>query len=325
MDKMIFLNVGWMSEYSGLDKITGGGKAVAIQGYGHEMLNFKPFAGRMYGTAVTPGFGDINLERLGAAKGSSFVDGVLVVWVAKSRIVGWYRNARVFRRSQQPPKNSGRSYKSHSIGYRMTAVQSFCTILDPDARHFPVPRAREREHAMGRYIWYAEGASNRAFRKKVLRYVAAGGQVPVHGKGKKTKHGGGGHQSDLQKKTKVEQSAIDLTTGHFEKLNYVIETVEYDNVGWDLNAVHSQSGARLRLEVKGLSGEGVNVELTPNEYKMMKKHKQTYRICVGTNCLEQSHRRLAVFAFNDASSSWVDGIDRSLQITEVKSARLRLR
>jgi hypothetical protein len=325
MDKMIFLNVGWMSEYSGPGKIKGGGKAVPIQGYGHEMLNFKPFAGRMYGTAVTPGYGGIKLEKLGAAKGSDFVDGVLVVWVAKSKIVGWYKNARVFRRSQPPPKNSGRSYKGHSIGYRMTAVESDCTIIDRDDRHFPVPRAREREHAMGRYIWYAEGASNRAFREKVLRYIAAGGQVSVLGKGKKTKHGGGGHEPDPQRKTKVEQSAIGLTTRHFEKLDYVIETVEGDNVGWDLNAVHSQTGTLLRLEVKGLSGGGVNVEMTANEYKMMKKHKQTYRVCVGTNCLEKSHRRLAVFAFNYATRSWVDGGDRPLQITEVKSARLRLR
>ena len=130
MDKMIFLNVGSMSKYSGPGKIIGGGKAVALQGYGHEMLNFKPFAGRMYGTAVTPGYGDIKLEKLGAAKGSDFVDGVLVVWGAKSKIVGWYRNARVFRRSQPPPKKSGRSYKGHSIGYRITAVESDCTILD---------------------------------------------------------------------------------------------------------------------------------------------------------------------------------------------------
>jgi hypothetical protein len=124
MDKVIFLNVGWMSEYSGPGTIKGGGKAVAIQGYGHEMLNFKPFAGRMYGTAVTPGYGDVKLEKRGAAEGLDFVDGVLVVWVAKSKIVGWYRNARVFRRSQPPPKNSGRSYKGHSIAYRMTAVES---------------------------------------------------------------------------------------------------------------------------------------------------------------------------------------------------------
>ena len=106
------------------------------------------------------------------------------------------------------------------------------------------------------------------------------------GKGKTTKRGDGGHEPDPQRKTKVEQSAIDLTTRHFEKLNYVIESVEGDNVGWDLDAVHSQTGTLLRLEVKGLSGAGVNVEMTPNEYKMMKKHKQTYRVCVGTNCLK---------------------------------------
>src|SRR5438128_1375943 len=115
MDKMIFLNVGWMPTYSGPGKITGGGKYVTIHGYGHEMLNFKAFAGKMYGTAAVPRYGAIRLERLGAAKGAEFVDGVLVLWVAKSHIVGWYKNARVYRRSQPPPKNSGRSYKGDPI------------------------------------------------------------------------------------------------------------------------------------------------------------------------------------------------------------------
>jgi hypothetical protein len=64
--------------------------------------------------------------------------------------------------------------------------------------------------------------------------------------------------------------------------------------------------------------------MTPNEYKMMKKHNQTYRICVGTNCLKKSQRGLSVFAYNDTSRGWGDGSDRSLEITEVKSARLRL-
>src|SRR5438093_8563465 len=117
MDKMIFLNVGWMSKYSGPGKISGGGKYVTIHGYGHEMMNFKPFAGKMYGTAVVPHHGAIKLEKLGADKGSEFVDGVLIIWVAKSRIVGWYKNARIYRRSQSPPKKSGRSYKGDAIGY----------------------------------------------------------------------------------------------------------------------------------------------------------------------------------------------------------------
>jgi len=138
MNKMIFMNVGWMSEYSGPGQISGGGKYVTIHGYGHEMMNFKPFTGKMYGTAPTPSYGDINLERLGAVEGAEFVDGVLVVWMAKSRIVGWYKNARVYRHPQPSPKSSGRSYKGSPIDYRVTALASNCTLLDPDNRHFPV-------------------------------------------------------------------------------------------------------------------------------------------------------------------------------------------
>jgi hypothetical protein len=325
MEKLILLNVGWMSKYSGPGEITGGGKYVSIHGYGHEMLNFKPFAGRMYGTAVIPRYGEIKLEKLGATQAADFVDGVLVVWVAKSLIVGWYTNARVYRRSQSPPRNSGRSYKGDPISYRITASASDCTRLDADDRHFEVSRARKRKRAMGRYIWYAEGASNRAFRAKLLKYVASGGDISLLGKSKRPKtSGGGAHQPDLHKKAKVELSAIDLATVHFKSLDYWVENVETDNLGWDLNAIHQRTGLLLRLEVKGLSGQGINVELTPNEYKMMKKHRQTFRICVGTDCLKKSRRRLAIFAYNDTSRNWVDGLDRALQISEAKSARLRL-
>jgi len=324
MDKMIFLNVGWMSDYSGPGQISGGGKYVTIRRYGHEMMNFKPFAGKMYGTAVTPHYGALNLRKLGATRDAEFVDGVLVLWVAKSRIVGWYKHARVYRRSQPSPKGSGRSYKGDPINYRVTAKASDCKVLNPDDRHFPVPRAGERKHAMGRYIWYADGPSNSALRAKVIRYVASGGKISDFGKPQQPTIGGSRHQLDPLARAKVEQAAILLTTRHFEDLDYVVNSVELDNVGWDLNAIHPQSGVRLQLETKGFSGGEINVEMTPNEYKMMSKHKGTYRICVGTNCLKKSLRRLAIFAFNDTSQTWVDGSDRALQIKELKSARLRL-
>jgi len=107
-----------MSEYSGPGQISGGGKYVTLHGYGHEMMNFKPFAGTMHGTAVVPRHGAVKLENLGAAKGAEFVDDVLVVWVAKSRIVGWYENARVYRHSQPPPKNQA----AHTKETRLATV-----------------------------------------------------------------------------------------------------------------------------------------------------------------------------------------------------------
>jgi hypothetical protein len=324
MDKVIFLNIGWMSKYSGPGKISGGGKYVKTQGYGHEMLNFKPFDGRMYGTAVVPRHGAIKLERLGALKGEESVDGVIVFWVARSRIVGWYENARVYRLPQPPPKNSGRFYKGKPIRYRVTAAASDCRLLKPDDRHFRVPRAGDRKQAMGRYIWYAEGKSNQAFRAKALKYVRAQGNISAVETAKRTKSARAAHQSDPDKRLRVERSAVELARTHFESLGYRVQSVEQDNLGWDLTAVHEVSQSLLRLEVKGMSGPLINVELTSNEYKMMRKHKRAYRICVGTDCLKKRRRELSVFAYNETSDKWVDGADRTLKISEVQSARLRL-
>src|SRR5207253_3826316 len=104
---MIFFRVGWMKRYQGLvadDAPQGGGKFVHEHESDHSMMNFLPFDGRYYG--VRTGSGEVNLDRLGASPGMDHLDGVTVVWVSTSRdqgpvIVGWYRNATLFRRSQE--------------------------------------------------------------------------------------------------------------------------------------------------------------------------------------------------------------------------------
>jgi len=323
MKKIIFLNVAWMSKYNGLtgDKMSGGGKFVAAHGYGHELLNFCPYKGKMYGFATLP-HGTIRLEKLEAPKGAESVDGVLVIWVAKSRIVGWYKNATVYRHSQ-PPKSAARSFQRDPIPYQITAAEADCTRIDPpDARWFSVPRARERKHAMGRYTWFAEGNSNRSYRAKVLQYVASGGKAASLEKKKQSKVVSGPHQPDPYKRLKVERSAIDLVTRYFASIGYVVGSVETDNLGWDLNAVHRLTSESLKLEVKGLSGRAISVELTQNEYSMMQKHKDDYRVCVAAGCLEKSHGSLAVFYYNKSLKKWVDENDLPLKINVVKSARL---
>ena len=327
MDRILFLNVGSMSKYQGLkgDAIKGGGKNIALHGYGHEIFNFKQFQGRMYGFGHAP-HDSIRLEKLGAAKGADRVDGVLVVWVAKSHVVGWYRNATVFRKLRHPPKHSRRKYKGDPMKYNVTARAQDCTLLDRDGRPFPVPRARERKNGMGRYLWYADGPNNKQFRAKVLRYVENGGKLPIsRGLGtRQLKKGGSPHQVDLFKKQKIERYAIEIAEKHWQGLKYLVESVERDNVGWDLYATPPTPGLQLRVEVKGLSGHEIQVELTPNEYAMMRKHKDSYRVCVVTNCLKKHKRCLFVFAYDDSIGKWTDGDDRPLQVQEVKSARLCL-
>jgi hypothetical protein len=312
-----------MTKYEGRGKMSGGAKQLKRHGWGHEKRNFQPYKGRMYGFASVP-HSTIKLEKLGAAKGAESVDGVLVIWVARSHIVGWYKNATVHRR-EQTLKSRARYLPDGPNRYYVTAIaKSDCKCIDPDARFFAVPRAGKRKGAMGRYSWFAEGESNREFRAKVFKYVESGGKLYSVENGPRWKTGGGPHQPDPFKRLRVEEVAVDLATRHFEKLGYEVDSVERDNVGWDLNAIHRQTRLSLKLEVKGLSGREVAIELTPNEYTMMRKFKHTYRICVATGCLGKNRRPLKVLAYNAASRKWVNEDDRPAEIKEVKSARLRL-
>jgi hypothetical protein len=56
-------------------------------------------------------------------------------------------------------------------------------------------------------------------------------------------------------------------------MDYIIKNVEKDNVGWDLEAKPEIDGVSLCLEVKGLFGSELKVGLTPNEYRILIKHR----------------------------------------------------
>jgi len=69
-------------------------------------------------------------------------------------------------------------------------------------------------------------------------------------------------------------------------LGYKVNSVELDNLGWDLEVIRKQTILTiLRVEVKGKSGSNISVDLTPNEYKKMMLYKNSYRLAVVTNVL----------------------------------------
>ncbi|RIK77044.1 hypothetical protein DCC62_10250 [candidate division KSB1 bacterium] len=128
-------------------------------------------------------------------------------------------------------------------------------------------------------------------------------------------------QPDPNKRQKVEQIAIDLTTKHYEALGYSIVSVAKDNVGWDLDA--TLSGKLLRIEVKGLSQKKLLIELTPNEYDKMKKYKESYRIAVVTDALGK-HPFLKILSFSRKSAQWEDEQGNPINTVEKVGARITL-
>lgn len=316
---ILFCNVGWMERYQGLrsdDQISGGGAYVKKEGRGHEVCNFCPENDTLYGYVQTPGE-QINLDRLGASSGDDSINGTTVVWTATrpsggTTIVGWYKNATVFR-DYQKFKKVPRAQSQNAIdGYRIKASVDGATLLPVDARVFEIPR--QVKGGMGQSnVWYADSPESAPLVKKV-RALIEGGQAPRTGR---PKHG---KAQDQDRKAKVEKAAIHACCAHFENLGYDVVSVEKDNVGWDLVAKSGRTS--LRIEVKGLSGTVFSIELTPNEYTAFAQQANDYRLAVVVNALESPS--LSICRYSNEQAAWVvEGEDgHALEIKVKQSASI---
>lgn len=335
-NQILFCNTGWMEEYEGItetDKIIGGGKYVEANNDGGEVYNFHNRAGFCYGYVqpVNPkssnsvSGGVIKIEKLGASEDAKSISNIDIILTAKrptagTVIVGWYKNATVYREKQEFDKSKHHDTEGRQYGYRFYAEKSNVTLLKPDERVVEIPRAtgkRPVKGGMGQSnVWYAQKLEDGGV---FLSEVSA---LLNHGNIYKNKSRSS-HKTDADKNKLVETIAIELVTEHFNSYGYIVNSVEGDNLGWDLNAISGD--IELKLEVKGLSGLNVNAQLTSNEYTAMLSsvNQFTYRVCVVTNCLGKEPK-LNVFSFNLPSNSWVNQNGEILKIQEKLAAILTI-
>jgi HNH endonuclease len=180
--RFLFAHISWLAEYSGRKSepiISSTHGYVLKNNDAGERSNFKEVGRTFYGYVPvaekpdTGSPGEIHIERLGGKKRDEYVDDITVVWFANdprdlktAYIVGWYRNARVFRDTQ--------SRGAH--GYRISCANTDATLLDESARKFPIPHARSKEGQNLGYgygqssIWYADKAPS-GFLDSVTKYI----------------------------------------------------------------------------------------------------------------------------------------------------------
>jgi Domain of unknown function (DUF3883) len=318
---ILFCNVGWMERYQGLrsgDQIIGGGAYVKQERRGGEVCNFSPYKNELYGYVQTPGGGCININRIGANKNDDSIDGVTVVWLARhplkrTVIIGWYKDATVFRHYQEPITVPPAQSQNDIDGYWIKAPFASATLLPIDARVFEIPRGVEGGIGISN-VWYADKPITAPLVERVRSMIENGGipAVQVHR-----------NAQDQEKKARVEKAAIRACCNHFENLGYDVESVEKDNVGWDLVAKSGQSGRySLRIEVKGLSGTVFCIELTPNEYNAFKEQASDYRLAVVVNALESPS--LSICRYSDEQGAWIieSDKDRAIEIKIKQSASI---
>lgn len=175
---VLFCNVGWMERYDGIDgdSIQRGG-SYNKDSIGHEVCNFSNVDGKVYGY-VQP-TGQIKIERLGAGKNDEYITGVTVIWTAGpdsggTAVVGWYRNATVFREAQKIGRPTALQKSNGLDTYRVVASAADATLLPSDSRSFMIPRAVKGGIGQSN-VWYADSPDSEAIVSRVLRLVESNG------------------------------------------------------------------------------------------------------------------------------------------------------
>ena len=324
---IVLINIGWMKRYAGLsadDPTLGGHGHLKEHKSGHEAWNFLPYNDKMYG--YVPRSARINITKLGGNGASESATEVTVVWIARSPrdkktyIVGWYVNATVFRNNDQITlKRKG----ANEVRYQVVASAGDATLLPISRRLFPIATAKVRGNLGQSPVWY--GGSDE-FRASVLAYVLSGGLLDEA----KKKTGSAKRQVDPELRKQIELAAVRHATSFYESVeggSQTVVSVEKDGAGWDLE-VTAPTGASLKVEVKGLSGSDVVVELTPNEYKQMlaPSNRSDYVVYIVTEA-NSSKAQSHVFLHNKEASRgqkliWATSDGRKLKIEERRAARL---
>lgn len=324
MNPIVLFNTGWMREYRGNsanDRIVNGGGNVIKEGTGWEVFNFLPVRGFCYGY-VKPGGGDrLRLERIGGTSDAERVEHVTVVFTATRPkggrvVVGWYKNAQVWRDRIQRPIHAGLDNE----WYFAKARERDAVLLPPDERTFGVPRARKGAWGMGQSnVRYTDSADASAFRHKLMAYIGS----PQKNRASKASPGSGrGWGGDPAIRAKVEREAVDLVVRHYKALGFETRSVEADRVGWDIEV--RRDSVQFQVEVKGCSGTDRSVELTPNEYAAMNSHPETYRLAIVTSALSSQARRLSILEHNPVNGQWTDKEGRAATFRERTAASVSL-
>lgn len=184
MRRVLFCNIAYLPHYdTELDRVApiNGGSYVANEGDALEKHNFeicddgqcrgfvetKYHRGYKRGIALNE-YNQMHIERIDPlAKNRDSLDNVLVVFCAMPKkghsvIVGWYKNATVYRRR---PSYGGRDYN-------LCAQKDDCCLLPEYRRTFKVPRATKDGIGFGQSnVWYASGSECRDYVESVIDYI----------------------------------------------------------------------------------------------------------------------------------------------------------
>ena len=319
------IRVGWMKEYKGItqsDYIIGGGKNPEETGRGVEVCNFLTHTdGYVYGNVGAkrenlPGHKvELSINRLGANDEDDFITDIPIFFfggkqfkgINENRLIGYYKKAIVYRKSQRLPVDMVTHEKNQLKYYRFKAKAEDVVLLkqvDRTTKFSPTTQSQ----------WcftpkkYINVVKNISFSKGSIE--------------KNSPRKSGRKNTPYLQRIEVERKAVALTITHYEEFGYeYIKSVESENCGYDLEI--GKGKGKLCVEVKGRGQQSPDITLTPNEYKYFKERKKNYRLVIVTGCMTDEPK-IFICKFKNKKLIVINNQEMSVVGNTVESFRLQI-
>lgn len=273
MSKLLWVKFGWSEFYRG-GPVDGNFPFIENGEQGHEAWNFLPQNDGSY-YCYTPPQG---------ARGTPWNDdphGWTVVCLAKYpphkgiHVVGWYEDADLVGEYAVRPTGFDAGGSAPLDEYYYTIRSSSVWFVPSEFRSKPFSHASVRQ---GKYSFLGgpgvEITANKRAVKSILQdRLAHFGDVAIHNPNASNTPDRDNDKIDPlsgfgspEHRKAVEEAAVKATSRELNRLGYQFESVEKDNIGYDLHATRRTDGSELHVEVKGTSGSEPRFFMTANEY-----------------------------------------------------------
>lgn len=329
LNKTMFCYVVWMRDYCGADGDAprnwgewGDKQNPSVPNDTPETFNFKEYDGYYYGhfRLVNRTTKNLGIAKLGAGNADDKISGVTVIWTSArgedesgvvddyytdTRVIGWYKNATVYREKQ--------THRNSPYWVRV-AVKDGC-LLPMEKRML---RVLHTPRTFTPAIMYGcnakDSASNFLERldkciSKTLRARATKPPLPTVA----------ARTQNAEKRKAIEKAAVDFVRAHYEAGKWRVRSVESENCGWDLT-VRNDTNENY-VEVKGREKNSIKCELSSNEYAKART-KSGFLLAVVTCALTNPRLRIFKPTLRNRKVSWecIDGDPLEINTTEVPAA-----
>jgi hypothetical protein len=283
--KILFARVGWMRFYNGPipdDERPIGGGGYNKSKIGHELYNFRSTDEKLFGYFQPSRFTyAVNLQRIDPeAIGKNILSNVLVVFVAPREgfgqvIVGWYRDAKVFRKHVRHSPG-----KPKKFGHFCSAENKNCILLPDGSRDFILPRGKG---GMGQsnvcYALNSDGSPKKSrWMQEVIDFVddyqgsnilfdpvtAAEAEIAAATEEALAQAKGQGFARTPQERKAIEDHSMAAAKKCFTTKGFIVEDVSKRR-SYDL--LCKRGDEIIHVEVKGTTTDGSLIVLTNNEVK----------------------------------------------------------